>query len=494
MKIRKHKTIEIYFVLYLAALILLIPDKKEIEEQNSNFTSRTYSPETSLNIEQNTLNCFIDSDSLGAKIEAFDSVNTFFWSDNIESISFDYFIEDATIGSQLKENPYKQISFRTIENIKENKAFFYWEPKLPLQQSKSYIVHIDASAITKKELDDGSSIYQTNKLKGKFGINIVYNEHFQSTELAFNPNSYPQDDRGSIPQIQGIPNANLINLQNFNLYLDKTDMRLIASQNWQNTIFASNINLLQDLAAKPEIKVICEPENNGGEAIISETSRDKIIVKGKAPNFGKTTVQIKVIRKTDKEEVKVSFRLMPQGIEHPAFAAEMYPEKTYTIDPKLPLSSAEVKAYLQDGSKVLAASQHGEKFYFKPEYSLVDKTLTLERYIDNQLFGQKYDIKVLNYPNSEISDFIKNKNGELILTTKCYGKYKQQFNEIVSLEIEGNAKYRELRGNLRSFENPIPTFIQEFIISPANKLKPFEFKVFAIDKKGKKTNLRNFKE
>ena len=73
MKIRKHKTIEIYFVLYLAALILLIPEKKEIEQQNSDFIARTYLPDMSLNIEQNTLNCFIDSDSSGLKIASLDS-------------------------------------------------------------------------------------------------------------------------------------------------------------------------------------------------------------------------------------------------------------------------------------------------------------------------------------------------------------------------------------------------------------------------------------
>jgi hypothetical protein len=78
MKIRKHKTIEIYFVLYLAALILLIPEKREIGQQESDVIARTYLPEMSLNIEQNTLNCFIDSDSLGLKIATIDSVNTFF--------------------------------------------------------------------------------------------------------------------------------------------------------------------------------------------------------------------------------------------------------------------------------------------------------------------------------------------------------------------------------------------------------------------------------
>lgn len=494
MKIRKHKTIEIYFVLYLAALILLIPEKKEIEQQNSDFIARTYLPDMSLNIEQNTLNCFINSDSTGLKIASLDSMNTIFWSDNIENISFDFYIEDASIiNQQVSDNPYKLISFRTIENIKENKAVFYWEPKLPIFQNKSYIVHVTANATTKKENKDESITYQTVKLKGKFGINIVYNKNIKTTPFDIATNNLPMDT-GHSPVNPYIPYSNTSNLQNFNIILEKSDFKLIASQNWQNTVIGSNINFLQDLAIKPELKVICEPENNGGEAFISETSPERILLKGKTPSFGKMTVQIRVVRKYDKEEIKTSFRVTPQGIEHPEFAEEMYPEKTYTINPKLPLTSTVVKSYIRDGSKILAASQQGEKFNFTPDFSLINKTLVLERYIDDKLFGQKYNIKILNFPNPEISDLKKGKNGEVILTTKCYGKYSRQFNEIVSLEIEGNAKYRELRGNLRSYEEPLPTKIQEFIITPINSAKPFEFKVYAVDKKGKKTLNSSYKE
>lgn len=494
MKIRKHKTIEIYFVLYLAALILLIPEKREIGQQESDVIARTYLPEMSLNIEQNTLNCFIDSDSLGLKIATIDSVNTFFWSDNIENISFDFYIEDASSNyQQVIENPFKLISFRTIENYKQNKAEFFWVPKLPIFQNKSFIVHVTANATTKKENNDESITYQTVKLKGKFGINIVYNHNIKSTSFDIATSGNIQTDSVQTTTVPYNPYINTPYFQNFNLYLEKSDLKLIASQNWQNTVIASNINLLQDLATKPELNVTCEPENNGGEAFISETSPERITIKGKTPSFGKMFVQIRVIRKYDKEEVKTTFRVIPQGIEHPEFASEMYPEKTYLIKPNLPLAS-DVKAYIKDGNKIIAVSQEGEKFYFTPDLSMVNKTLVLERYINDKLFGQKYNIKILSYPNPDIFDIKKVKNNEVIIITKCYGKYSKQFNEIDSLEIEGNAKYRELRGNMRSYEDPIPALVQEFIITPLNSSKPFEFKVYAVDKNGKKTKISSYKE
>jgi hypothetical protein len=503
--IRKRRTVEIYFVLYLAALLFLLPSPKD-HKGNSDFQSKDSSiikqPFSLIPI-KTTLNCRLMLDSNSVRILSLDSVNTIFYTGDVEDVKFEFVVEDQS--RRLVQPINMDLGARSknfwVEEHKDWQAVsFYWSPPLFEKENKTYLVTVYATATPKADFgtitgNKSSETAQPVKIKTQFSLNVFYlNSQPGGTSIPFETNLAGiriDSSRFFNPFINPYSQANLEG--KFSLRPDLDDIKAIAYQNWTNEIHASNINLLQDLAYQPELTIALSTQNNGGTAVITSRQSDRIIISGKTPSFGRMKVNLKIKRKYDDQEYSVSFNVLPQPIEQPTVENYLYPEQTYYFDPKLPLLGKEVKAVIKDGNTIRAESQ-GQRFQFTPDVSDTGKNLTFERYIDGNLLGDKKTIRVLSFQSPEIIDFIYREKGKVEVIIHSYGSYGNDNNEIKDFYIEGNAKYQDLRGKLRDLTNPSKIRIQHFLFTPVRPNDVFQFRIIAIDRRGKKSQSKQYSE
>jgi hypothetical protein len=493
MKNNKRK-VEIYFVLYLAALILLLPNKEENEEKAEENGSTIYNEYFTLLPEKTLLNCRFTSDSTGFDILSLDSVNTVYYTGNVSNVHFEFIIEDQSFKQTLVLNTSDKMEsrhFSIIESEDRQAADFYWIPPIKDKISKSYVITVMATGIKRIVSDNAQVTLLPVKAKTQFSLNMIYIDKTAPDNqlLAEGAISDTNDPVTSEPNITPQLNIPLF-LSGFNLNAEKTDIEKLAYQNWTNTIYANNIDLLTGIKQDIKLEVSLSSEDNGGTAIISDVFSDRIVLVGKTPFYGNMTVNLSVTREYDDQTYRLSFKVRPKLIEQAIYPREMYPDQTYTIDPKLPIMDSEIMALLKDGNLIRAKSIEGEKFTFSPDLKDIGKTLVLERYVGGELFGQSYNIYVKDFPNPEIWDIRRVSSDEVIVTTRSYGTVGGKRNEVVEFELKGNAKYEDKRGKINS-QDPL-ILIQYFTFKPMNSDKPFNFEIRAEDKRGRKSDKSRF--
>lgn len=482
--IRKRRMIEIYFVLYLAALILLLPGREnESDKNNGDANSNSLLP-YSLQPEKTTLNCRLTYDSSGVKILSLDSVNTVFYKGDVEDVRFEFVVEDEALRQKLylkSDSLTLTRNFRIQEIADRNAATFYWQPSLNERTNKTYLVHVFAEAKSKKN-DKGDNQSTPLKLKTQFSLNIMFADRLTGLENGANP----------MPgtTIIGDPSQNPVSIAQLSeVFLEPSEkiVKTIAFEHWSNTVNIFGLNPKSDLKREPVIKIIHQPENNGGSAYIASFSTNMFELKGDAPQYGNLKVQLSVIRKWDNQQITTEFLVQPQPVKPPEYPKVVYPGIKYIINPNLPIISGQrTKALIKDGNNVRAVSHQGEEFAFTPVISDTGKIMTLELYINDNLFGEKHIIRVINYQDPEIVRLNTIENGVVHIQTRSYGEHNGKENFIGKLEIEGNAIYRELIGKSSS-DNDKKVYLQTFRISRKFADKPFEFKVKAVDQRGKKS-------
>ena len=79
-------------------------------------------------------------------------------------------------------------------------------------------------------------------------------------------------------------------------------------------------------------------------------------------------------------------------------------------------------------------------------------------------------------------------SNEVEVITKAFGIYNKSRNEVDYFNVEGNAKYRDLRGQITEQQEKFyPVVVQYFRIFPSDPSKPFSFKIEAVDRIGNKS-------
>jgi len=492
---RKRKLVEIYFILYLSALLFLLPDGKQENIDGKGTGIQIYQPSFNLIPEKNTLICRVVLDSAGPKIMFLDSINTIFYTGDVEDVFFEFTVEDQTINNSFTltsdDSPNNKF-FSFVQNEDRHAAQFRWSPPLQELTSKTYVVKVVATA--KKKKSNGNDIDAENndnrnvKNTAQFSLLLIYlNEPGGNPLFAQTYFSSVLEDTSyqfTMPFQNLVPS---IPTGKINMFASSSDIRQIAGQRWVNTIIVSNMNLRNDITSRG-VEIEYSPKNIGGKAEIYDIRDDEIIIQGITPSYGKMKVKVSATRKYDGSEKYVTFNVSPEAFETPDYERYMYPEITYDIDPKLPEIGQDVSAIIRDGTNIRAKSQKGESFKFTPANSDIDKIFYLERYIDKELLGEKYPIRVLQYPQPEIVDIQRISDTEIEVITRSYGLRNRTRNEVESFEVDGNAKFRDLRGKItENKEKSFPVTLQYFLFSPKDPNKPFSFKITAVDKIGNKS-------
>ena len=500
---KRRRTIEIYFVLYLAALILLLPDRPNPDGNNNSIISNP--DEFILRVQKPVLYCKLLNDSIGTRILSFDSVNTIYYSGKVSDVRFEFEIIDEDQNQRLILNPEKRTAteyFSYRENNAEKNVAFYWKPPFELKLNKTYLVKVIATAIPNEGEKTGikpdinsKEMAIGNRMKKETAFSLSYIYMNKPQEL-FSAGNYlgQTGNQSELNQIMSLPaeasqSQGLITLHPVFYQVDA-----FAYQKWNNKIFVLGMNLEKDLAKVPEIEINRRPDNNKGTAYITSISANEIQLSGITPISGNINVKLTVSRKNDKKEATVDFFVEPLAIYSPEFESVMYPDETYRIDPKIPQSyGQEIKTLIKDGNTIKLESRQGAKFDFSPSASDTGKVLSLERYVNDNLIGQTYQIFIKAYPEPEILFLKKIKDGVVRIKTLSYGSFNSKKNTIVSLQIDGNAEWREFYPNTPE-EYSKNRHYQNFEIIPRQTALPFDFRVWAVDSRGKKSDVMSYRD
>jgi len=480
----RRRPIEIYFVLYLAALIFLIPKNDDEKNISAESTFSTFELPFSIRPEKSVLFCRLTIDSNNITILHLDSINNIFHTGDVDDIKYEFIVEDQVfkqrirLAANLEQN---NRFFSVSENKRDKSSTFSWIPPTDDRMNKSYIVHVLATGKTR-----GSE----QEITARTQFTLVVSYFNRETGL---PTSF-----GDIPMIADeLPQNDIIqsqpNLTDFSLSLKHDIVKTVAYQDWDNDIFIlGGLNPINDLLKNPDIIVTNKPENNGGSVFIANYFSNGITLRGKSPGFGTMNVNITLKRKFDNKSASISFNVVPQSIGNAEYPQIMYPALRYVLKPNLPfIAGMETQAHLKEGERLRASSTGSNEITFTPLLADTGKVLTFERYINNSLIGQKHRITIKNFPPPSLVRLSRAGISVALLQTNSFGYINNRDNVVSKLVLTGNATYKERHGQYRA-DRTNHTWIQYFEITPKDNTKPFTFKVSAIDRRGEASEWLDF--
>ena len=476
-KSKYRRNIEIYFVLYLAALILLIPTQKEKEQERKN--SSDLDIPFAIKVEKSVLFCRMALDSV-PNVLFIDSLNTIFFTGNIENIQYEIIVED-----ELHKNRIKLVSnvdnknqfFQLKDNPNQKITYFYWKPPIFDKINKSYIVYILAKA---------NHIETGEELLARAQFALVINYYDRKTGLPI-----IQEEKTDVIAQNNVQIPFSLSDVNFSFQYDK--VQTISNFDWENTIFVlGGLNPLLDMQKNVEIKLNHNLEGNVGSAYIANYTANSIVVRGKAPNYGNMIVNLSFKRKIDNTEFQISFPVISESLANAEVPEVMYPDIKYTIKPNLPsLPGYETKVIIRDDETIRFQQYSSDNISFTPNYSDTNANVYLERYINNKLIGQRIRLNIKKFPAPVIIKISKASANSVILQTMSYGLYRNRENTVERLDIQGNGTYREQFGKLKADREKL-IWTQFFEITPQDPNKPFSFKVSVIDRSGNRSSIENY--
>lgn len=479
----RRPIVEIYFVLYLSALVLLLPDgKNQKQKDNADILAAVLQQSFNAIPEQPVLNCIIDPTNT-QKIIRFDSVNHILFGGSVKDIQYEVIIEDQTTDEQLilvkdKTSPSPMFAIDYISATQS--ARFSWKP--PLQRDNrnhTFIVKVKASA-TPVANDGNISLEKMIQESGtrittetSFSINIVYAQYKENSFAQFaQKDTVFLSPATAVQQQNGNPAASQISLVMLTAQPQLEQIQSASAVQWNNSVFLGGINSLADLKRTPIVRIDGSGVQQGGTAEITEVRGNQILLSGRTPVSGLMKVTVVAERRADAKQVSTHFVIESQPMAAPIVATEMNPGITYSFDPKMPMFAAtDSKALIRDArGNEMISSPKGNPFTFTPSLSDTGKTLYFERWIGGKKAGQSIAMIVKDYPAPEIVDIVPTgQNNVIQVKTRCYGLIKGKKNEVKIEIIEGNGSVRDLRGSIQYLENNVT--IQTFKITTMGTVK-----------------------
>jgi hypothetical protein len=493
---RKKRVIEIYFVLYLAALILLIPQSKKEEEENGKILAdnRIFQLPFNLKAEKNALNTLLTFDSTGMKIVSADTVNTIYFTGNVKNVKFEFEIEDQSINRKINlmdEKSGNTRYFRVSEDLENQNAKFMWHPVMNELKNNTYVVNVEATAVS----NDPETLGTVVKDNIRFILNYQVVYDFEGAAVALEMAGVNEN---RIDTVVISAEGDSRTLFSPNVILTPTDdiVRSIAYTKWRNEIFVFGLDLNSDLRRQPIIEISHLPDkSNKGTAKIVGFTNNTIVVEGDTPEFGSIKVKLNIIRHADGKELSREFRVIAELLDDPIYSEIMYPDVKFTIEPNLPMLSnrENVTKLMNSEGKAVYVSENNMPFTFTPTTADIDKEYTIERYVNDKIIGKKFKISVKDFPEPEIQRIARFEKNKVRVFTNSYGLYQGSENYIKSIEItEGNAVAREIIGAQNISKDKQIITKQVFEIVPRDDSKPFSFKIRAIAQNNKKSKIVSY--
>ncbi|MBU3698683.1 MAG: hypothetical protein FGM33_01550 [Candidatus Kapabacteria bacterium] len=473
----RRPRVEIYFILYLLALVLLMPDG--VVPSSDEVASRA-PLRIELFPERIRLTCEVKRDSSGGvRVLGLDSTNVIRYSPELTNVSVRAVIEDVTSGQTLTIEPdgNSPTRFASIRHDEGRSAFvFSWRPLLDAAQSKTFRVIIQASGVPVNGIatDAMSAVGST-----QFVLTTVVNDR-QPPELVFIPGR-----RDTLVLREGpVTSEGASSPAEFWIEPARDQVLTFSSQEWSNRITIGGADPQRDLAEMPTVRLSGEPMSDVSRSIDQRT----LIVRGRAPRSGTSTVEV-TARRADGMVRTTSFRVMAMTYSTPSVPDVVYPGVEYVIDPKIPADRPGLRAVVRDGSREIASTTEG---VMRVRFAIRDtgRSMTFERSIDGVVEMNAQSIQVRPFPPPVIREIRRETDPNKRLVVVQFWSQDRGENRPQIRVVDGNVgAVRKLSGYLRQADNarPAVAWLEVFEVTRKDASKPFTFRVVASDERGRES-------
>lgn len=473
---------EIYFVLYLTALILIIPksgfeEKPEFEKLPSFFIK---SEKTSL-----TVRLTIQDGK--PKIVSADTINFIYTIGEFQDVDYKIKISNNSIERVLFENGERSdVPGFKIKKEGEGGLKFVWDVDSLKLLNKNYNVFVEAE-VTPKGTND--KVYTNTR----FNLNVLIIDKYP-TQIASNNDN--QNDLSSLSQdsinsIQNIPS--FIRSDSRELLPDvdfsvENPIYSVALTRWSAKIRTYGLNPETDLKSKPKINVESPQGFDNADVRIDNLEERAIEISGNTPSYGKLKIGIEIQRIQDGLKASTEFFVQPLPISPPDYPKTVFPYITYSLDPKFPNQlSSKFEAQLTIDGNIYNTVYGNSQIEFIPVPKDIGKAAYFARYFDGKLIGSKYPIIISEFPSPEITS-IKEENGVLRVFTKAYGFTSPGKNNLVEELIVSDKSIDII--DLTGFTEKRDNFTEQVFELRGDNLKGIEIK--ALDKLNNMSEPRNY--
>ncbi len=432
---RRPGTIDIYFVLYIAALVLLIPDRGASRNDAAELITSILQTSFSIHADRTVMLCRMVRNGDSLAVLSCDSLNGIYHSGAMKDVRYEFSIEDQSYRNKVSLNSSSETRssyFRIDGSADQGGVRFAWNPPLTEKRNRLFTVHVSASATpTLPDGLDGSQREALRRIAGdpngirvraktQFTVALVYVDGGTGVMVA---QPTPVVSGGSAdsalarryeellrqfeqPRTAAIPRGEFFLQPRDNI------VRMIAYQPFENRIRVYGADPSREVDA---IRV-------SGSNAYARVEGSDLVVTGTTPASGSVVVTVNARRTVDRKDTSVSFRVLANALEPPLIPTTMYPGVTYGFQPRLPdVSGLPAGAVLRDdrGAEVVRSAQ-GESFSYTPRTEDTLRTFVFERSINDRKIGQAYSVSILPFPPPEIID-ISLRNGQVWVRTRSFG-------------------------------------------------------------------------
>lgn len=450
---KKRTKVEIYFILYLAALILILPDSKK----SNNETDSSTEIELRLVPERTVLNLRLLKKDGRNNIVRFDSLNKVFFDGEYDNIDFTYTISDVNRGETVEINELNNSKeqFQISENFQDKYINFKWNPDFNFDYNSTYLVKLTAVIEKNGKSKTSSTQFTLNTLFLNQVINqdLVGNQ-IDTTNFDFNYFNTPL----SIP-------TNLIEMD---AKVSKNPIIIFADNEWTNYVKIFNIASIDDLVGPPKVTIRGD-SLLGGTARFESSDGNNFVFSGMSPTYDTMKVVVKVRRKADDSEFSFDFMVIPSPRIAPDIPSVMYVGENYNINTRLEASTSLDSYTIIKSGNSFEKRYNNSQFFFTPDASMLESNTTLTRYVENKRLDS-YTLTIRRKPKPVV-EYIELKDNRIIIKTKSFSLQSNK-NYIVTVKNNLNIKFNDLYGKSYFDDGyQFQTFESEKLDKPINSIE-----------------------
>lgn len=501
---RRRYSIELYFILYLTALLLLLPEVRHTDSEYLEplFYALVHSS-FDLVPDKNPLVLRLSRSGNGWVISGGDSVNRIGILGNvnildINCVPYQVKTEQSTVRYTRSAH---NLAFSLVPDTLMRQIRFVLHPS---QQSRiapgSFRVLISVAAkprLSLPPLPDDPLVQQFYQWLHRNTIilrdSVSFSLQFVSERSGAPPSPPPlsfaaaetqQTDTTVSTEPQPMPPIVIAPTPApppFTARAKAAVLHMLQGETWSNPIYLTGV---EDARSLPSVAVDCKPAAYRDRIQHRFLDPSTLLISGPTPARDTLLLTLLLTSSERNHSVRLHFKVIPHKLPPPRVPQVMYPEIAYQFAPNFPpLVARNVRAVLRDATGIRYTSLGGAPFTFIPQQSDTNQIFTFERYVDNRRVGETIKIPVKPYPPPEILEIVP-AGSAFIIRVRTFGSIKGIANRARLLTVSGEAQIQERYGDYISIKET-QEHIQTFEVTPRSD--PRSLTLQAIDQRGKRS-------
>ncbi|MCX7929174.1 MAG: hypothetical protein N2663_00395 [Chlorobi bacterium] len=465
----RRRSLEVYFILYLAALMLLMTDSPKRETDLASTALRDLVASTfSLIVEKPTLLCRTVIEGDTSWIVHFDSTNTIIPTGLVDSLHYRIVAEDQNsaqrvtlaVGDTTLIGSIGFVSEQIGQALRIGWFFSAIEPG-----AKLYRIRIEATA--RPQVPPNLSTHQQKQIQSLLATNETVLEAETSFLVGYLPRQSARVPSPVMPPDSAVTaRLEALVTQQRTSTPDYGTFALVPEHSTINTIpYVSWENRIAIYGALPQRDLARPPQVSGISSAFVTIEGTTIVIRSVSTQASNANVRITLTRR-DGAEASATFAVIVHTIIPPAAPSVMYPGIEYKLIPNLTsLTGLETRAVLRDDRNTIRASSSGQPLTFTPTLSDTGRTFFFERYAGSERIGQVLLIPCEMFPPPEITSIRRESERQYLIVCRAYGlESDQRTRARLELDPPGSGTVQELYGDY-SYDERAHVRIQQFRVT-----------------------------